>query len=461
MQVVVKDGLADSNQFPRHNSKKPTTSKPFISPSFRKPKNNFKSFQRQSFGTTKSIPPPPTLPPPTRRPPPPPPPPPPTRRPAQTTPKPAFMQLVIQDPYAEFRTYPGQESTTRRPVNLAKAAKGQDFIFNDIELAPKKAERNFRRTNSKKRKNNRQTSLFNQRPAAFEPLERFVTAPEIDAPFSDYSRPGSRRRNRKKNLSKKKQLKKKKFPKGHPLSQILPKNARVVGIRPLALSNRNNNPHIMTLNDFLTQFSGDMGNIKAIPVPVKGRQVNMIEKLKSPGTLEPTERDQILSELDALIADRKFRDTKSHVREKKVLKVPGDSNASKMPPVRPRGGGPGPRFFANGLDTVATAPGGKSDDFLPSRLEFGFQPLPTTTTAAPTTTTTTTRSPSTVLEFETKKEAFFFTTTEASTLETADEKLPDRSARKTSLFDMRNLFYIPPLKKRNSNENKFRTFFSP
>ena len=73
----------------------------------------------------------------------------------------------------------------------------------------------------------------------------FVAPPRIDAPVSKFY--SNRRKTSFHN----------KLPHNHPLRQVLPPNARVVGVQPLrkiALSNRSQKPEIMTLNDFLRKY---------------------------------------------------------------------------------------------------------------------------------------------------------------------------------------------------------------
>ena len=211
----------------------------------------------------------------------------------------------------------------------------------------------------------------------------------------------------------------------------------------------------MTLKNFLSHFP-DMDKIRAIPVPVEGNNVEVIESLVHNSSLSNLERDHLLSELDELLAERSAR------------KIKGGKFDQLQPlTVRPRGGGAGPRFFGGGgnhIDSVAPV-----EPLRPfPELQFGFTPVVTPQPPAPKTPFFSptpihpvqlagTAAPllSTLSDVD-QKEAFFFTTTEAPK---ASEET-DRSSRKSTLgFDMRNLFYIPPEKKKQPKS--YRTFFSP
>lgn len=444
------------------------------------------------------------------------------RQPKQTqNKKPDFMQLVIQDPYQEVRNWNNnqirrQHVKTEHDHQRLQGGQGEsqkthgaqgndDVFFSDLKESDfPVVERHFRKVNKQfkngdqfKRRNRKRLKIQRQNgkqfqtafpnfPEAQKHLEQFnqfseshnsleipsrrLKPPAVNAPVAHY---GHNRGDHKfVQLSQQDQLKLKfqrskakvrkslqrgHLPETHPLRNILPDSARIVGIRPLrplALSNRSKNPKILTLSNFLSNFP-DMNQIRAIPVPVEGKDVSMIESLVHNSSISNRQREHLLAELDELIAERSAR------------RVNGNGKFKLQPlTVRPRGGGAGPRFHG----TTAESSSGESsfnDNQFPA-LEFGFTPVVSTTPRSlfsptpiwQTQISGTTAAPtllSTLADVDQQqKEAFFFTTTEApKTLEEAD-----RTSRKSTLgFDMRNLFYIPPEKKKKKNHRP--SIFSP
>lgn len=263
-------------------------------------------------------------------------------------------------------------------------------------------------------------------------------------------------------------------PEEHPLKELLPPSARVVGVKPLrtlALSNREEDPSIMTLSEFLDQFP-NISSLHTVPIQVSGAQVRMIEQLveaqqskegipeaaitgpdedqsktsrqqdsdaasslldfRSPGR----ESNTLDDELDELIANRDAR---------KVEEDNGQETDNAVT-VHPRGGGAGPRFTQDLSDSLSPPTA------IFPELEFGFQPLPRFLTTTSTTTTLqptqlTTKIDEKPKDEDSEKDAFFFTTTKAPRVtvggEELNELLDSRGKKKTSPFDMRGLFYIP------------------
>ena len=159
-----------------------------------------------------------------------------------------------------------------------------------------------------------------------------LTPPDLNAPVAKFYSGGGKRpkrlqsknplslRTRKKSLKKKHRL-----PHNHPLSQVLPPTARVVGIQPLRqipLSNRDKNAEIMTLGDFLAKFPTmeKMRSASIVPVPVTDeKHIRMIERLAANRSLKDrhhhNDLDEMFKELEQLIskrAERKISFTHKH-----------------------------------------------------------------------------------------------------------------------------------------------------
>ena len=258
-------------------------------------------------------------------------------------------------------------------------------------------------------------------PTTTQPPNFILTPPEPNAPIANFygksqksqltlSRPRKPSRPGKPSAPASQH----RLPKNHPLRQVLPPSARVVGIQPLrkiALSNRgHSNSGIMTLNDFLAKYP-DMEKMKRtsiVPVPVtEEKHIKMIELLtkrhhrahsghKGAHQAHETHHndlDEMFKELENLISKRAERKI-SFIHNKSK---PEQSESSTLS-VRPRGGLPGPRFMPKNPEEVTSVPPKftaptkatttKSTSFSP-RLEFGFIPIinttpkPTTTTASP------------------------------------------------------------------------------
>ena len=257
------------------------------------------------------------------------------------------------------------------------------------------------------------------RPPSFtrstKPSTFILTPPDVNAPVADFFHKNKRKipRKKKKPVKKKKKKPIHRLPKNHPLRQVLPPTARVVGIQPLrklALSNRGENAEIMTLGDFLRKFPTmeKMKSTSIVPVPVTdAKHIRMIELLSAaqktssnPGsgvfkfkksqfkTLpgdNNVDLDKMFEELEQLISKRAERkisfvnsqhhgqhhghSKKKQIPHKKVEKsvvtntkkpISNTGSSTKNPggpgglAVRPRGGLPGPRFMVTTKSTTQT-----------------------------------------------------------------------------------------------------------
>ena len=159
-----------------------------------------------------------------------------------------------------------------------------------------------------------------------------LTPPDLNAPVAKFYTGGKRpKRLQSKNplslrTRKKSNKKKHRLPHNHPLSQVLPPSARVVGIQPLRqipLSNRDKNAEIMTLGDFLAKFPTmeKMRSASIVPVPVTDeKHIRMIERLAANRSLKDqrhhhNDLDEMFKELEQLIskrAERKISFTHKH-----------------------------------------------------------------------------------------------------------------------------------------------------
>lgn len=279
-----------------------------------------------------------------------------------------------------------------------------------------------------------------------------LTPPEKNAPVADFY--GAKKRKQNKRHKKRKNFR---LPKNHPLRQVLPPSARVVGIQPLrklALSNRDKNAEIMTLGDFLKKYPNmeKMKTTSIVPVPVTDQKhIRMIERLASAHQNE-NDLDEMFKELEQLISKR---------AERKISFVHSQQNKIKPLNVRPRGGLPGPRFMTTSTTTTTETP----KKFSP-RLEFGFVPI--ITTPQPILTTTkrpknrftfdqiidetdqlvAPRLPRQPLDIESNEiedsDAFFFTTTTAKPGGLGVTAAASTESKiQPGIFDMRKFFFIP------------------
>ena len=150
-----------------------------------------------------------------------------------------------------------------------------------------------------------------------------LTPPDLNAPVAKFYKKRKPKRPKK---PRRKSGKKHRLPHNHPLSQVLPPSARVVGIQPLRkipLSNRDKNAEIMTLGDFLAKFPTmeKMRSASIVPVPVTDeKHIRMIERLaanrlKDRSKHQHSDLDEMFKELEQLIskrAERKISFTHKH-----------------------------------------------------------------------------------------------------------------------------------------------------
>ena len=376
--------------------------------------------------------------------------------------KPKFMQVVVKDdtnaksatrptfgPVTSKRPTFGPVTSTRRPTfgprnkskqgQRNKLVRNSNLFFNEV-TNPRPRGRNRRRNRNKGRfpnfppfNNNINKNKKNKSPRPTPSLGFFVEPPSKNAPIANF-------RGDKKLL-----------PDSHPLTTILPPSSRVVGVRPLRpqlpLSNRQNDPAVMTLNEFLTKFP-NMNNVQAIPVPVKGTEAGVIRHLAHSGVRQGQSRnaDFVLDELDSLVAARASRGINNDKNNNKI-----DQKVT----VQPRGGKerfenePIVKVPSQELEVPGPSPAPPFITAAP-KLEFGFQPLTASTKQPRTSSTTELNS---IEDGEEDDALFFFTTTEAPKLtpSTGEVKFGQKTKPKTSLtFDMRNLFYIPKEEKKPS-----------
>lgn len=296
-----------------------------------------------------------------------------------------------------------------------------------------------------------------------------LTPPELNAPIANFYGSGSRKQN---------------LPHNHPLRQILPASARVVGIQPLRkipLSNRggSKNTEIMTLTDFLKKYPTmeKMKTAAIVPVPVTDeKHIRMIELLAAKQKAKQKFNDEeMFAELEQLISKRAERKI-SFLHRQNLQHLQDDKPAKPAElAVRPRGGLPGPRFM--------TTTSSSSPDQSSPKLEFGFVPIvdksqtkSTLPAALPIFTTPSPRSagsfhfanfdaetdqlaaprlprqPSIIEdsfigsnEISDDNDAFFFTTTpkpyQGSVTSPSSLEIQDKI--KPGIFDMRKFFFIP------------------
>ena len=278
-------------------------------------------------------------------------------------------------------------------------------------------------------------------------LQAFLRPPYKNAPVANFRQRQNSKKHRDESL----------LPARHPLTRVLPSRARVVGIKPLRsipLSNRQNHPDLLTLSEFLNRFP-EMNHVRAIPIEVEGRDADMIEHLAR-GNIHSKykkKRKNLLEKLEAII---------SSSRESRKI---SPAATIKHIPVQPRGKEPSQsikNLRVNAEQPESFAGEARSTLKIPE-LEFGFVPLTSSATAKAVPVT-----PSSAIdggsrnESSTEDGAFFFTTTEAPS---TDNEKPVKGKKKksklSSLFDMRNLFYIPPHKKTKPKRRLFQTDFSP
>jgi len=231
------------------------------------------------------------------------------------------------------------------------------------------------------------------------------------------------------------------------IRKLLPSSARVVGVaRPHPRRQHldpkgGRRPHVMTLDDFLHHFPPHThDDHELVPVEVGSEHAKMIQGMAATGNhahhdhhhRHHHEDNPLFNELEELIHGRAPR------------RIPNRRNRrrkqTKASMARPRGGTPSPRFVKDELNDVDASKG-----FAPGELEFGF--IPVTTSA---TTPATSSSPE-----EKTEDAFFFTTTEVTPAANENNNVTKSPSAfellKSSIFDMRNLFYIPSEEKTTSS----------
>ena len=441
-----------------------------------------------------------------------------------TKPPKVFMQVIVRDSLdedkrvARFPKTAALAQTTTTTTTSSPSTKSNFMqLVVDQEQPKRNLFRDFLVENDPEQPFNRDSRRVANHPvkATFSPTSTLLTPPDANARFASYnSKPASLQDELKitsvhehnwELTSDPTPRRKKKLPHTHPFRRILPKRARIVGVKSKnkPVFRKPKHHGVMTVEEFLERYPDSNQVQGAIPVPLlEPKHVRMVEFLATsrPPRKSSNKRqihdhkklDDMIDQLEKLIAFHQHQEA-----------IPlADSLL-----VKPRGSGPSFRFAKTTESPKKLTRGFRKTP----KLEFGFRPiigktpevellLNLTTTPAPTTTTTTasttaatptTRLP-TLLHpdpFQTnfddynalrfprliskpakskpdflrpnpRPDAFFFTTTSPPDTDNSIDT-EDDTAGLTALFDMRKFFFIPTKLDDNRRANSpKRRFFS-
>ena len=287
--------------------------------------------------------------------------------------RPDFMQLVFKE------TKEGDVALKRERKKTVK----EEVIYNDQELFReterdlKPWQRYFRNVFQQRGIKSRQSSSFNklgqfqqqhltgrQSPHTHQlPRRRQETKVQKTSPLRSVTFPSqnpvpSSARVISREHSRRPLLPLGLVPPSHPITQVLPASARILGVSPVTVRHQHNHglpqaqTAVMSLDDFLRDFP-HTEKMKTIPVEVSGHESDVVARLAS------GESDrELFAELDDLIATRTER--KSRQKSHAFNRHGGEKDSAVT--VRPRGGND-PFFFSsaggdlsNRLDSEAAAP---------------------------------------------------------------------------------------------------------